>query len=132
MKAFISHSHQLAAWFTQPAWYNREVSGKYMEDGLKPIEAFCSDIKRNLINWAIEGNTIFYRTKEFWYMFQLETAAKIFGPLLGSGKIVWMTRYRNGSWERVDDWANPHSVEYIGKNFLKDQPDKQLPLFNSS
>lgn len=132
MKAFISHAHELACWFTEPAWHNREKSGKFLEGCLKPIEAFCSDIRRNLVNWAVDGSCIFYRTEEYWYMFQLDKASKVFGdPSLGDGQIIWMTRWRNGTWQRNDDWANPHSVEYIGKDWLETQTEKRLPLFNS-
>lgn len=135
-RVFVSRSHELAQMFTKPAWHNPVKSGKFLENGLKPIEAFCSDIQRNLICWAVEGDSIFYRTPNYWYVFQLVPGERVFNHIFWSGyktmgKIVWMTRYRNESWERNDDWANPHSVKHLGRDFLQGYPDKRLPLFDS-
>ena len=135
---FISQAHELSQMFTQPAWHDPVKAGKYLEGGLKPVEAFCSDIKQNLLRWAVDAHaaTIFYRTPDYWYMFQLVPSSVVFNDIEWTGyktmgEIVWMTRYRNESWERLDDWANPHSVEFIGREFLADHADKRVPLFNT-
>ncbi len=135
-RVFVSRSHELAQMFTEPAWHNPTKAGKYLENGLKPIEAFCSDIQRHLICWAAEANSIFYRTPDYWYVFQLVDGMTVFSDIEWTGyktmgNIVWMTRYRNESWERFDDWANPHSVEHLGRKFLQGHQDKRVPLFNS-
>ena len=131
---FISKAHQLARWFSEPAWHNPNKAGKYLESGMKPIEEFCNDIRQNLIEWATEGDVVCYRTKKFTYMFQTIAASKVFhrsDAYALTGNIVWMTRFRNGTWQRLDDWSNPHSVEHIGRGFLSCHPDKQVPLFNN-
>ncbi|KKM06042.1 hypothetical protein LCGC14_1747990 [marine sediment metagenome] len=130
-RSFVSRTDELAQMFTKPVWHNRNKAGKYLEGGLKPIETFCSDIQSNLIYWAIEGVTTFYRTPDFWYMFQLADANGILGNPSMTEEVIWMTRHRNDSWERLDDWANPYSVKHIGRKFLLGYPDKQVPLFNT-
>ena len=119
---FFASPHQLASFYTAPQWHDAEKHGKYLPGGLKPIEAFCNDIYDNLVCWAYEGNSIFYRTKDFWYVFELQTEGNMKGA-------ITMTRFRNGGWDRMDSWANAHSIN-VGKKFLANHKDKQVPLFN--
>lgn len=122
--AFFNTATQLASLFTAPAHHDPEKHGKYLDDGQKPIEAFCNDIYSNLREWAVEGSSIFYKTEDHWYEFRVETEGKYKG-------IVWMTRYDTRTWQRLDSWANRSSVENMGKAFLQDKKDKRVPLFNS-
>jgi len=120
-QAFFSHPHDLAKLFTADQPYNRERSGKYGVDGLKPIEAFCSDISNDLVMWSYEGDSIWYRTKKFFYEFRLDRKENL----------VFMTRHGNGSWERIDDWANLSSVRDMGKSWLlKEHSDKFVQMFH--
>ncbi|KKK70073.1 hypothetical protein LCGC14_2927640, partial [marine sediment metagenome] len=137
-RSFISRAYQVAQMLTMPEWHYPAIVGKYLEGGFKPIEAFCNDIRQNLIYWASEGDSVFYQTPDYWYIFQYVPTVEAFrgteleGRKMG-GHIVYMTRYRNetGTWERLDDWANPHSVKHMLTEFLDAHPDKCLPLRNT-
>ena|SRR6516225_1628156 len=121
--AFFNDASHLASLFTPPRYHDPERDGKYSVGGLKPIEAFCSDISDNLTEWAFCRESIFYKTPEHWYEFRLETKGDYRG-------VVWMTRYDTHSWARLDSWANRSSVESMGKAFLAERMDKLVPLFN--
>lgn len=124
-KAFFNSGQQLATLFgPSENFHNPETMGKYMEDGQKPIEAFCNDILKNLVEWAVHDNSIFYKTQKHWYEFRLETAGKWEG-------VVWMTRYDHHTWRRLDSWANKSSLSNMGKAFLVNHADKRVPLFYS-
>jgi hypothetical protein len=122
--AFFNHLHDLAKLFTPEQRYNREISGKYGVDGLKPIEAFCSDIMNDLVQWSYTEDAIWYKTKKHFYEFRLDKKEK---------GLVLMTRFDNGTWRRVDDWANLSSVKDMGKVWLlKDHREKYVPMFHTS
>lgn len=123
---FFTNPDDLANLFTPPAWVapeGRKFAVEFEGEHMKAVEAFHNDIAKNLQTWACENGQVFYRTKQYWYCFQPVTEGELAG-------VVWMTRYRNGTWERVDDWCNPHSVG-VGKEFLKKHRDKRVPLFNA-
>lgn len=125
--AFFKHGHSLAQMFM-----GQKVIGKYLPsenaniffegeifDGcMKPIEYFVNDIQHNLVEWSYEGEDIFYRTKKNWYHFSKD------------GTLVTMTCYSNDSFNRIDSWANLHSVDYMGKEFLSKHMDKKVKLFD--
>lgn len=53
-----------------------------MPNGLKPQDAFYSDIKRHLIKWAAKDDKDYYETENYWYCF-IQTN-NVFGKLEGS------------------------------------------------
>jgi hypothetical protein len=134
-QALISRTHELAALFTQPAWHRPEIHGKYLEDGSKPMEAFFNDICQNLQAWATEQTVhgapaaVFYRTADYWYVAQRVDSSEIGGGERTGCDVIWLTRYRNGSWERMDTWCNVSTASCIGKEFLGQHASKRLPLF---
>jgi hypothetical protein len=76
---------------------------RYFANGLKPIEAFYSDISNNLVKWAAKDDCVYYETKNFWYRFQIE--ATDVGEMAG---IVWMRRFEIDSKDEICDFANKH------------------------
>jgi len=94
---------------------------------MKSIEFFENDIVGNLKEWAYVGgdNAIFYRTRKYWYFVRL-------GNKLPNKGLILITRFRNGTWNRIDDWCNKSSW-VLGKVWLMtpDQKDKRIPLFHS-
>ena len=114
-KVFFDTPDTLAKMFTRPNRLNYEQSKWFDGRGLKAIEAFESDIRRNLVEWGIGGNSIYYRTEMFWYDFALTTTNDV--------KLITCTRYCNRSWQRVDTWMNLHSCS-IGKKWLTQEPQK--------
>jgi hypothetical protein len=111
----------LAQMFTTP-----NVVGKYMPSQdmdrdefpgcMKPIEFFTNDIHNNLQEWTtFGGNVLLYRTLRYWYEFRVDEQDK---------GLVYMTRYDNSAWRRWDSWANAHSIEDIGKEWLLQEPQK--------
>ena len=117
MTAFLNNATSLAMMFTPLAW-----APKYLPTGFKPLEEFCSDIHNNLTEWAADGNTVFYRTKDYWYIFEKIEEGELAG-------VVQMTRRPRNSWARLDSWANPPSVAFVGNEFLKEHLDKRIPVF---
>lgn len=127
--AFFKSGHNLAQMFM-----GQSVVGKYLPSTnidiffkgeifdvcMKPIEYFVNDIKFNLVEWGSEGNDIFYRTKMNWYHFHFNK----------EDKLVTMTCYSNTRFARIDSWANLHSVEDMGKEFLSKHLDKRVKLFD--
>lgn len=122
-RAFFNTSYDLAKLFTRANHWNIEKQGKYMNDGLKPIEAFENDICKNLIEWTCEGKMICYRTKEFSYVYEIINR--------DGCNIISITRFGNMSWERIDTWCNLHTTS-VGKSWLNhtDQKCKRVPMFN--
>ena len=121
-KVFFDHPYTLAKLFTSPNRLNY-MQGKFFDDrGLKAIEAFESDIKYDLMEWGYSGNSLYYRTKQFWYDYTLTN--------VDGTPIIECTRYCNNTWERVDTWMNLHSTS-IGKEWLMQEPQKSkwIPLF---
>ena len=93
---------------------------KYMPNGLKPIEAFFSDISNNLIVWAAKDDSIYYETKDYWYRYQVECPNKahdLYDHTDYDG-IVWMRRFDKDSSNEITDFANKHSVVGLGKKWL--------------
>lgn len=127
MDAFFNHPHDLAKLFTPEQPYNRETSGKYGVEyngvHLKPIEAFCSDIYNELVAWSVEGDSIWYKTPKHFYEFKL----------VREENLVLMTRFDNGTWRRIDDWANLSSVKDMGSEWLlQKHADKRVPMYHTS
>lgn len=121
--AFFTSADQLASLFTPANFLDVEKHGKYSVDGLKPIEAFCSDIAQNMTEWACSGNSIFYKTKEHWYEFRLEDKGEWKG-------VVFMTRFDIHTWRRLDSWANRSSVQdVVGRKWLATQTARRVELF---
>ena len=99
---------------------------KYMPNGLKPIEAFYSDISNNMVRWAASGDSVYYETKEFWYRFTVERDTRADGDYLGLDGIVWMRRFALDSSEQITYFANKTSIENLGKKWLFDKQDKRV------
>jgi len=95
---------------------------KYMENGLKPIETFYSDISNNIVRWAAEGKTIYYETSEYWYSMELLHN----GPMDYEAAIV-MRRFGIDTNEEIWSLANQHSIDGLGKKWLINLKDKRVP-----
>lgn len=80
------------------------------ENGLKPIEEFCTDIANNLELWAAKNKVVKYRTKNYLYHFSLD------------GKIVRMRKMHITGGFMSEDWANVSSLCDIGKEWLSKYP----------
>jgi hypothetical protein len=106
-KVFFNEPLTLARLFTQPNRLNYAQQKWFDNRGLKAIEAFESDIKRNLIEWGYSGDSLYYRTERFWYDY---TVTNVDGT-----RIIECTRYCNNRWTRWDTWMNLHSTS-VGKN----------------
>ena len=91
---------------------------KYMPNGLKPIEAFFSDISNNLIVWAAKDDSVYYETKDYWYRYQIEST-----DVGRDAEIVWMRRFDKNSSEEIASFANKHSVVGLGKKWLMEFAD---------
>jgi len=97
-----------------------------MDNGLKPIEAFYSDISNNLVKWAHDGEgTVYYETKEYWYCFKYAPVSSVSDQDFG---IVVMRRFSIDSNDEISDFANKHSLEGLGKKWLFKMKDKQVPI----
>ena len=83
--------------------------------GFDARESFDNDIRRNLVEWATEGNTICYRTTNWWYAFEAED------------QIIWMTRVCPKTGESWTTWQN-RSTAACGKEFLLTQKEKRIPM----
>ena len=101
---------------------------KYMPNGLKPIEAFYSDISNNMVRWAAGGDSVYYETKEFWYRFTVERDAPSQFDDRGLDGIVWMRRFALDSSEQITYFANKTSIENLGKKWLFDKQDKRVTV----
>ncbi len=95
---------------------------KYMPNGLKPIEAFYSDISNNMVRWAAGGDAIYYETNEFWYRFMVESTNDEYDG------IVWMRRFNLDSSEQICYFSNKHSITKLGKKWLFDKADKRVAV----
>jgi len=121
---FFDHPLTLAKLFTAPNRLNY-MQGKFFDDrGLKAIEAFESDIRRNLIEWGAIDTTIYYRTERWWYDYHLATTQGC--------QIIECTRFCNNSFRRWDTWMNVGSCS-VGKDWLKQEPQrsKWIELFRT-
>lgn len=116
---FIGQAYEFAALFTNPQFHDPAKSGKYLASGMKPLEEFANDILDDLQYWACEGSRVFYRTTKYWYVIEIRDG------------VAWLTRYTNGSWARMDTWANPHSITCIGRELLSKHPEKRRPVCGS-
>jgi len=130
MKNYFFHDkYQLAQMFTQENKSRYGETGKFEDKycceyegiAMKPIEAFSNDISNNLQQWSYDKENIYYRTKDYWY---------VFSPDKENKKIIYMTRFGINSWIRLDDFANLHSIVGITKEWLNTQKDKYIKLFN--
>jgi len=99
-------------------------TAKYMPNGLKPVEAFYSDISNNLVKWAAKGDATYYETKKYWYCFKLENTSR-FDTNFG---IIWMRRFNINSSSEICDFANKHSVVGLGKKWLFCLKDKRVSV----
>jgi len=86
-----------------------------MENGLKPIEAFHSDIANNLVRWANQGPTVYYETADYWYEFKLQQ----------NDRLVTMRRFDSKNNE-TSSWANLSSMDGMGKKWLINKMDKRV------
>lgn len=94
---------------------------KYLPNGLKPIEAFYSDISNNLVKWATHENTIYYETNDYWYSMTVER------PEHEPEGVIIMRRFNIETNEELCDFANRHSIEDLGKKWLINLTDKRVP-----
>jgi len=127
-KAMFQKAETLAMIFTTPSeltfeeheCYRSNVEDGGLEGGLgMSFTEYCeNDILKNMIAWTADGNSIFYMTHNFTYIFTLNEHASL----------IEISQFEKGRWIRNDSWLNPHSVG-VGKEFLKNYPDKQIPLF---
>jgi len=117
--AIFQTNQELAKLFTPRNDHVPDRDGKYLEGGLKPIEAFCSDIQQNLIGWCSPNDeSIFYRTKTYIYEFHFNNELNI----------VEITRFNLDKLGRLDSWANVHSVISFDRSFCRKNMDKYVPL----
>lgn len=105
-------------------FHNPEKEGKYLENGMKPFEAFFSDIRQNLLCWTIETicgfKSVWYVTNDYIYRAKMNT---------GENKnLVIITRFSRHTWERLDTWVNASTAEAIGKNYLNNMPERRVPF----
>jgi hypothetical protein len=99
--------------FTEERW-----APKMLSSGFKAVEEFCTDIRNNLVAWAVSVPSIFYRTRRHVYEFRRDD----------KNDVILMTRFTIGTYERLDDWANVHSVRDVGVRFLRQHNDKQTSV----
>ena len=120
---FFKDADTLAHLFTSPAYWDQEKQGKYMDSGMKPIEEFENDICMNLVEWGCDKDSIYYRTKKYWYQYTLD--------YIGTAPIIKCARFDIGAWTRLDTWMNKHSTG-VGKEWLlkTEQKIKYVPLYN--
>jgi len=121
-KVFFNDPHKLANLFTAPRELSYMDSKFFNNQGMKANEAFDNDIMHNLVNWSYDKTAIFYETKEFWYVYQLTE--------INGGHLISMTRYRLGTWERVDTWQNVHSCCCGSEWLLAHHRDKYIELYH--
>jgi hypothetical protein len=130
-KAMFMDPESLAMLFTAPneliyvehECYRSNVEDGSLEGGLRRgFTEYCeNDIYSNMIAWSFEGGeSIYYLTENFMYIFKLVGYEE--------SPIVLITQFERGRWIRKDSWLNLHSVG-VGKEFLKDYPDKKIPMF---
>jgi len=132
---FFTDPKELAELFTPENWLTEEQNewfsahdkvfdhdnGEYI--GTKAIEIFDNDIRKNLVAWACDKDSIYYRTQKCWYRYALTTTQ--------GAKIILMTRFQTGTTRRWDTWMNLHSAEGIGGKWLMEKhADKRVPLFH--
>ncbi len=120
MKPFLNAFRQM--YLTQEQTMYPE---KYMSNGLKPIEAFYSDISNNMVRWAADGDSVYYETKEYWYRFTVESNDDEYDHTDG---IVWMRRFNLDSSKQLCYFANKTSIEGLGKKWLFDKSDKRVTV----
>lgn len=119
VKAIFETDQELAKLMIPTNRHDPDRDGKYLDDGLKPVEAFCSDIMQNLVAWGHRPHeSIYYRTKDYIYQFYFNSQYKI----------IEMTRWHLRKYDRLDSWANMHTVAPVGSTFCKANVNKWVPV----
>ena len=103
-------------------WYDKAVGG------LRPFEAFYSDIANHLVRWAQEdGHTQYFETKKYWYCFGSERL-RIGGDVFSHGGVIHLQRFELNSSNAVQ-WFSPGMM---GKEDTKRYKDKwELLIFRA-
>jgi len=90
------------------------VDGKYLSNGLKPIEFIEGDIQNNLIKWALDkSRRLFYMTKEYWHVYDFR------------GKYIQIASFDRSRPTVLKTWMNYHSSS-CGKDFLNKNMVKRV------
>ena len=98
--------------------------GLYLPNGLKPSEAFFSDISRNLIRWASNvDKTIYYETKDYWYRFMFENTDV--GKMSG---IVWLRRFDIDSGTEMTVFSNKRDMTHLSMKWKFITIGKEVPV----
>jgi len=102
--------------------------GIYMDHGLKPAEAFFSDISNNLVSWATEPSpdeehVIYYETYKYWYRFAFENTNV--GRMSG---IVWLRRFELDAPTEITVFANKRDMSTWADKWKFDTDGKKIPL----
>ena len=123
-KVFFENAQTLAKLFTPENCLSYEQNKWFGDEfGCKAIESFDNDIYQNLVEWAAEGKSIYYRTKKYLYVYTRKQVSA------SGGEVIECTRFDRDSWRRWDTWMNIHSCG-VGKEFLKNHKDKKVALFH--
>lgn len=80
-----------------------------MPNGLKPSEAFFSDISNNMVRWAYSGSeldlVLYYETKQYWYRFELEDT-----DVGRMGGIIWIRRFERDSPKEITIFVRDEQI----------------------
>lgn len=97
----------------------------YLPNGLKPAEAFFSDISQHLVRWATDAeDTTYYETKDYWYRFMFENTDV--GRMSG---IIWLRRFEIDSPEEMTVFTNRASHEFwAGKWHFSATAGNKVPV----
>lgn len=95
----------------------------FVQDGDYFVEEVVSDIKMNLVGWAVHQNTIFYVTEKFLYGCTLQTR----GACCGLITIIQVPRNREGALVKCS-WMNQHSCSF-GKEWLQKWSEYRVALY---
>ena len=100
-------------------------SNRYMSNGLKPSEAFHSDICNYLVKWAAADGAIYFETKRFWYCFMMEDTDV--GNMAG---IIWMRRFELDSSNSISCFINKTNRESLRRKwkFDKQTDSNKVPV----
>ena len=96
----------------------------YMPNGLKPLEAFFSDISNHIVRWAARSDgEIYYETKEYWYRFAFENTDV--GRMSG---IVWIRRFELDSNKEITIFTNKQNISNMCQKWHFNKIDNKVPV----
>jgi hypothetical protein len=102
---------------------NTDMFGNEFPDITKDMEGVINDIHQNLVEWSTDKVSVFYKTKNRWYMFS---------PSTEHNGLWEISVFSLSAWERTDTWANKSTIMFLGKEWLTKQPQrsKYVQLLN--